>query len=291
MRKSVLAVALGCAVTMTAGNVLAQQSGTSATSEENNPVVAKVNGSEIHLLDLRLAMEELPPQYRSVPLQQIFAPLLQQMIQRRIVAQAAEKTSVTEDPEVQRRLAFARDEVLAQAYMGQRIDAAVTPEAVKARYEEELATAPRKEEVRARHILVESMEEADAIIGQLRGGAEFEALAKEHSTGPSGAKGGDLGFFEKEAMVPEFSEAAFALKSGEVSKPVKTQFGWHVIKLEERRMGEPASLEERAPELQQAMTQEAVQEILEMLQKSAAVEAFGPDGTPLDLEGGMKPAE
>lgn len=291
MRKSVLAAVLGCAVTMAAGPILAQQSGTSATAEEMNPVVAKVNGSEIHLLDLRLAIEQLPPQYRNAPLQQIFTPLLQQMVQRRIVALAAEKTPVAEDPEVQRRLAFARDEILAQAYMGQRIEKAVTPATVKARYEKELATAPKKEEVRARHILVESMEEAEAIIGQIRGGADFEALAKEHSTGPSGAKGGDLGFFDKGAMVPEFAEAAFAMKVGEVSKPVKTQFGWHVIKLEERRMGEPASLEERTPELQQTMTREAVEDILQSLEKTATVETFNIDGSPLPAGNGQKPAE
>lgn len=288
MRKSVLAAVLSGAVFVSAGVALAQQSAPTQPSDAQNPVVARVDGTEIRLQDLVIALQNLPPQYRSMPLPQIFSPLLQQMIQRRMLAMAAERSSVEDDPEVKRRLAYARDEVLAQAYMGKRIDEAVTAETVKARYESELASAPKKEEVRARHILVESLEEAEALAGQLSGGADFVALAKEHSTGPSGSQGGDLGFFAKEAMVPEFAEAAFALKAGEISKPVKTQFGWHIIKLEERRMGEPASLEERAPELRQVMTQEVVQNVLQSLEDAAEIEALNPDGSPAE---GDKAAE
>lgn len=296
MRLCILAAAFGGALSLHAASALAQQSVPAqspapAQANEQDPVVATVDGSSIHMFDLAIALEQLPPQYRNTPLQQIFGPLLQQMIQRRLVALAAEKDNIANDPQIQRRIAFARDEILAQAYMGRLVGAKVTPETVKARYEAELATAPRNEEVRARHILVGSLEEAEAVLVELRGGAEFAEVAKQRSTGPTGVKGGDLGFFAKGDMVPEFANAAFAMAPGEVSEPVKTQFGWHVIKLEERRASEPASLEERLPELRAEMERDVVEDVLEALEKTAKIEAFNPDGTPLETEPAEKKAE
>ena len=282
MRMSFLAAAIGGALSIAAATATAQQPVATADGE-SNPVVAKVDGSEIHLLDLVIAMEGLPAQVRNAPLQMIFTPLLRQTVQRRLVAMAAEREGLVDDEDVKRRLAQAREEVLTQAYLRSKI-----MEAVTARYEAELKDAPPTYEVRARHILVATLEEAETIVRELRGGGDFETIAKERSIDQqSGQQGGDLGFFSAEQMVPEFSEAAFKMKAGELSKPVKSDFGWHLIRVEERREGPPASLQDRLPTLMAEMQEEVVGSLLNGLEQAATIEAFNPDGSPLDL----KPAE
>lgn len=277
MRKSFLAAALGGALVV--ATVAQAQQTTPADTTDANPLVATVNGSEIYLMDLVIARENLPAQYRNMPIEMVFTPLLQRAIQRRLLAREAEQGDLTDNAEVMRRIAFAREEILAQAYLGHLIEQNVTPDSVKARYDAELKDAPTRDEVRARHILVESLEEAEAILVEIRGGADFADIAKKRSTGPTGAKGGDLGFFSEGDMVPEFSTAAFSLAPGQVSDPVKTEFGWHVIKVEERREGVPASLEDRTPELRQTMQREVVESEIKRLEGAASIESFNPDGT------------
>ena len=133
-------------------------------------------------------------------------------------------------------------------------------------------------EVRASHILVETKEEADGIIGQLRSGEDFSKLAQEKSKGPSGAKGGDLGYFTKDKMVPEFANAAFKLKAGEISSPVKTGFGWHIIKVVDRRRDEGANFAKRAPELRQAIARTVVAKLLAKLSRDAEIKIYKIDG-------------
>jgi len=153
---------------------------------------------------------------------------------------------------------------------------------VHARYDQDLAGKPGQEEVNARHILVDSEAEAKAIIGQIKAGGDFAALAKQHSKDPGGAQGGDLGFFKKDEMVPEFATAAFALKPGQVSPdPVHTQFGRHVILVVERRQAEPPSFEQARDELRQKMIQEGVQKVVAKARASASVEKFNLDGSPM----------
>jgi peptidyl-prolyl cis-trans isomerase C len=157
----------------------------------------------------------------------------------------------------------------------------MTDDSLRTRYEEYLAANPPVSEQRARHILVANEDEAREVIVKLDGGADFAELAKEISTGPSGERGGDLGYFTAEQMVPEFSTAASALEPGQYSKdPVQTQFGWHVIMLEDRRDVAPASFEEMEPQLRQDFTRENVEIVLKELRDKATVE-ITPDGESL----------
>ena len=183
---------------------------------------------------------------------------------------------------MQRQVAAAEDRALQTAMLSKEVGPSVTDDAVHARYDQEIAGKPGEEEVHAKHILVDNEAEAKKIIADLKGGADFAALAKQHSKDPGGAQqGGDLGFFKKGEMVPEFATAAFALQPGQVSQtPVHSQFGWHVILVVERRRGEPPSFDQARDELRQKMIQEGVQKVVAKARASVAVEKFNLDGSP-----------
>jgi peptidyl-prolyl cis-trans isomerase C len=257
----------------------------------DDPVVARVNDSEIRRSDVLITIESLPAQYRQLPLEALFGTVLTQMIDRRLIAQAAEKSKLGDDAEVKRRLAGLRERVLQEIYLSNELEKALTDDKVRSRHEQLLKSQPAKEEVRARHILLASEADAKAVIDELTKGGDFAELAKSRSSGPSAATGGDLGYFAKDQMVPEFAEAAFAMKKGETSKaPVKTQFGWHVIKIEDRRQAAPPSFEERKDELRREMAQEMIVAIIDDLRKGAKIEQFSLDGGPAPADG-AKPAE
>jgi len=260
------------------------QSKNSAEPQKNaiadGRVVAEVKGSKILFRDVRIAHQNLPQQYRGLALEKVYKPLVQQLVERRLVLLAAEAEKLGDDPSVISQIAQARSRILEQTYLTRRINATATEANLRARYEAEKVHVKGADEVRASHILVETQEEADAIVAALNKGGDFAALAKEKSKGPSGAKGGDLGYFTKDKMVPEFANAALALKAGEISAPVKTSFGWHVIKLVDRRQGKGPSFARRAPELRQAMAQEVAEELLGDLAKAAKIKFYKLDGSP-----------
>ena len=274
-RATALVAVLGCNSMTTAA-----QTSTPAAGED--PVVARVNGAEINRSDLISAQQALPKQYRQVPLKSIFQPLLRQMINNRLIVRAARAQGLHDDPGVKRQVANMEGQILEQVYLRRITDSRVTDEALRKYYEKSVAAAVTGggAEVRARHILVKTKVEAMAIIDELRKNkANFAELARVKSTGPSSTRGGDLGFFAKGAMVKSFSDAAFALKPGETTrKPVKTQFGWHVIKLEERRAGSVPSFEESRAKLSGEMTQRVIAEAVGSFRKGAAIETFGLDG-------------
>ncbi|MDP6343132.1 MAG: peptidylprolyl isomerase [Alphaproteobacteria bacterium] len=270
--------AAGAAFTIAALLVFSAPLG--AQTVDDDQVVASVNDSKIHFRDVREAFQSLPEQYRDVPLPQIYQALIQQLVERRLVLLAAEKAKLGDDAEVQRMLRQARDRILERAYVNHQVEKAATEERLRARYEAEKGGAGGPEEVHARHILLESKEDAEHALAELGKGVDFAALAKKLSKGPSGAQGGDLGFFAKGDMVPEFAQAAFALKPGEVSAPVKTQFGWHIIKLVARRQAKGPSFAERAPALRQEIAREVIGESLGTLAKGAEIKVFNLDGTP-----------
>jgi peptidyl-prolyl cis-trans isomerase C len=253
-----------------------------ARAETPDPVVAIVNGNEIHKSDLEAAYEALPEQYRQGPIEAIYDPLLDQVVVSQLVLAAAEKKGLANDPEIQAMIARARDNVLRDGYVKQAIDQGTTDEKLRAAYEA-MKSQPgfAIEETHAAHILVADEAEANAIIKQLQEGADFATLAKEKSTDPSAkTNGGDLGFFKRDAMVPEFAEAAFTIEPGTVgATPVKSQFGWHVIKVEERRETVP-TFEEKEPELRQQVAHEIVTALLTDVRSGATIELFNLDGTP-----------
>ena len=222
-----------------------------------NPVIARVGNEEIYRSDLADAMQMLPEQLRNVPPNVLFPMLLDQLIDRKVIAISARKAGLAQDPEVKRQMARAADQVLQTALLQREVGPKLTDEAIRARYDETVAKKPGEEEVHARHILVADEALAKKITDEISKGGDFADLAKKYSTDPSAkAGGGDLGFFKKGDMVAEFANAAFALKPGEVTKePVKTRFGWHIIKLEERRTAPPEPFEQARAEIRQEIIQ------------------------------------
>jgi peptidyl-prolyl cis-trans isomerase C len=253
-----------------------------APAASADPVVAKVNGNPILLSDVSEAAKTLPPQMQGVPGQVLFPMVLDQLVDREALVHEARKDGLDKDPAVQKQMAAASDRALQTALIAKEVGPLVTEQAVRARYDQDVAGKPGEEEVHARHILVPTEAEAKDIIAQLKKGADFAALAKQKSKDPGAAQGGDLGFFKKTDMVPEFADAAFALKPGQFSQtPVHTQFGWHVIKVDERKRDEPPTYEQAHDELRQKMIQEDVQKVLAEARKDSTIERFNMDGSPV----------
>jgi peptidyl-prolyl cis-trans isomerase C len=246
----------------------------------SDPVVAKVNGQDIRASDVREAMSGLPDEYRSLPPNMLFPMMLDQLVDRKALVLLAQKQGLDKDPQVQRQMTRAADSALQNALLSRDVGPSVTEQKVKERYDATVANKPGEEEVHARHILVGSEDEAKKIIAQLKGGADFAQLAKEHSTDPGAAQGGDLGWFKKGDMLPEFSAAAFALQPGQITDtPVHTQYGWHVIKVEGRRQAPPPSFEQAREQLRQDMIQEGVRKVVAEARQGLAIQRFNPDGS------------
>ncbi len=247
-----------------------------------DPVVARVNGTNIRQSDLRAAAQAMPDNARGVPPQMLYPMLLEQAVDGQVLLLAAKKAGLEHDPVVAKQMADASDRALQTAMLGREIGPLLTEDALKARYDRDIASKPGQEEVHAKHILVADEPEAKKIIGELKKGGDFAALAKKYSTDPGGAQGGDLGFFRREEMVPEFAGAAFAMKPGEISSvPVHTQFGWHVIQLVERRTAAPQTFEAARDELRQKIIQDSVAAVIARAKQGVSVELFNPDGSPV----------
>ncbi len=273
-RAAALAAALGWT------NMAAEAQTGALTAKD--PVVARVNGVEIKRSDLVSAQQDLPAQYRQVPLKSVFQRLLRQIINTKLIIRAARAQGLQDDPGVKQQMANMEGRILEQSFLRRIIESRVTDEALRKDYQKSVASAASGGDVkvRARHILVKTKADAMAVIDELtKNKADFAELARKKSTGPSSAKGGDLGFFAKGSMVKPFADAAFAMKPGEITrKPVQTQFGWHVIKVEERRAGSVPSFEESRQKLSGEMTQRVITEAVGSLRKDAKIETFGLDG-------------
>jgi len=247
-----------------------------------NLVVARVDGNELRFSDVEAAQQSLPPQAKKLPLEQIYPMLLERMVDGMLVTEAGRKEHLDQDPELQHRLKLYEDRLIQEAYLSRAIKNAETDDRLKARYETFIKDKTDQDEVHARHILVKTEAEAKSIISELDKGADFAALAKQHSTDPGAGSGGDLGYFSRSNMVKDFADAAFALPAGQYTKtPVKTEFGWHVIKVEDHRAGKPPSFEEARQEVSQLVAHDVVDAKLKELRGAAKIETFGLDGKPL----------
>jgi len=241
-------------------------------------VVARVNGEEIRQSDIFRMLQQLPDEVRNMPQGQLFTLLLERAVDRILVIDAARKSGLAEDPVIRARVTAAEDDVLWAVFLERQVQKNLTEKRIRRAYGR-ISGAAAEEEVKARHILLASEEEAQAVIRDLEGGAEFQTVASEKSIGPSRETGGDLGYFSRSQMVDEFSAAAFAMNVGEFSKkPVKTQFGYHVILLENRRRAEAPSMQESMPQIQQEVTREVLAEVLGKLRKGADIEVVGAGG-------------
>ena len=247
-----------------------------------NTVVARVDGTELHLSDVEAAQQNLPPQAQKLPLEQIYPMLLDRLVDGMLITEAGRKEHLEQDPELQVRLKRYEDRLIQEAYLNQAIKAAETEDQLKARYQTFAKDQAGREEVHAQHILVKTEDEAKSVIAELDKGADFGELAKKYSTDPSASSGGDLGYFGHDDMVKAFTDAAFALPKGQYSKtPVKTEFGWHVIKVKDRRAGKPPSFEEAREQLSRDLAHEIIDAKLQNLRGAAKIEEFGLDGKPL----------
>lgn len=237
-------------------------------------VVATVNGQPITEADLTLAESDLDQQFSRLPAEQRRAAALSAIIEIRLLAAEAQSKGFDKDPDFQRRMKFLQDRALHSQVVDREVAKAITDDQVRARYDKEIADAPPVNEVHARHILVKTKEEAEAIIKQLDAGAKFEDIAKEKSADAgSGANGGDLGYFGPGQMVPEFEKAAFALEPGTYTKePVQSQFGWHIIKLEEKRQSAPPAFEQVAGQLQQQLLMKTFDETVARLMDGVVID-------------------
>lgn len=255
------------------------------TKPDPNQVVARINGADVTRQEVIDSATDLPEQIRQ-QIDMVFPQLLNRYIGLKLLGDKGKADNLAQDPEVQKLMSEYETQAIRQVYVTRYLNEQVTDDAIKARYEQKLKDNPPPEEVRAAHILVKTEEEAKAIIEQLKGGADFAAVAKEKSTDKgSGANGGELGWFAKEVMVKEFADAAFAMKVDEISQtPVKSQFGFHIIKLEERRTQPAPTLESQKEGIRGELSEEKVQELVKTLRTEAKVELLGPDGKPLPEE-------
>lgn len=247
---------------------------------EGDPLVARVNGQEIHRSDVLAAIERLPAQYQQVPLAQLYDPIVDQLISNKLLVIEGRAQKLDQDEGLKRELARIEEGLIVRLYVSREIAVVVTDDALRVRYEDLVQESSARKEVSARHILVQSEVEARAIIAELEAGADFAELAQARSIGPSSSAGGDLGYFRRGEMVPEFAEAAFSMEVGDISEPVRTPFGWHVIKVEDRRTAQPPSFEEVAGQLREELSGDVVAVILERLRGEARIERFNPDGSP-----------
>ncbi len=253
-----------------------------AAQAQEDPVVANVNGIDILRSEIDEARLLLPERFRQVPVEDVFGMLVNTLVDSKLVAAEARKVNLHKDAKVVKQMARIEEQILGRAFLVAYIEQRITDEALQEQYQKMIKEAAVKEEVSARHILLETEAQALEVVKELEGGADFIELAKTRSKGPSGPNGGDLGFFGEGQMVPAFSKAAFAMKPGETTKePVQTQFGWHVIKVDDRRTTQPPKLEEVAQELRQAVSREIVTAYLQELRKSATVKLFNIDGSAM----------
>jgi peptidyl-prolyl cis-trans isomerase C len=244
-----------------------------------NPVVAVVNGEKIRFQEVKDSAQDLPPQYQK-QFSRIFPALLDRVIDMRLLGEKAAEAGLGDDPEVEARVAEAKTQIMSQVYLERKREERITDDRLEKAYQAYRKKNPAKDQVRARHILVKKEQQANDLIAKLDEGANFGELAKKHSTGPSGKKGGDLGFFGKDKMVEPFTDAAFKLDAGEyTANPVKTQFGWHVIKVEEKRRKEPKSFEEMKGQLRQQLRRQVTQSVLKDMRKGEDVTTY-PERAP-----------
>ena len=248
-------------------------------AEKNNGVAAVVNGEQITIAEMREAYEQNQQIKEQVSFEDFYNRALDVMVNSKLALQAATKANIQMTPEYQKQLAELQNEIARQLYLEQQVEAKVTEADVKKVYDEYLAKFEPQKEIKAKHILVETEDEAKDIIAKLESKSDsFDTLAKQFSKDQP-----DLGYFTEKAMVPEFSEAAFAMEKGEISKePVKTQFGYHIIFVEDIRETKPLALEDVEENIKSNLYQKAAAEVIKELNDNAVIEKFDLSGKKIE---------
>jgi peptidyl-prolyl cis-trans isomerase C len=256
-----------------------QQSGSSSSKGSGTgPVVARVDGVPIYESDLAMAEDDLGAELQNVPPDVRREHLISYIADIILVTKAAEARNLQNGDEFKQRLAFLRNKLLMGALLSDHARKVTTDEALQQVYNEQVKPMGATEEVRARHILVPTEEEARSVVEQLKAGADFAELAKKLSKDPGASDGGDLGYFTKDQMVPEFANVAFQMYPGQVSNPIKTQFGWHVIKLEDRRNRPVPEFEKLRDQIEAFVARRAQTELVGQLREKAKIERLDAKG-------------
>jgi peptidyl-prolyl cis-trans isomerase C len=274
------------ALAVLGGSAVAQETAPDAAAaaepaRDPDAVVARIGEDTVTEREVSIAADAFASELANIPDAQRRSALVDAVVNMKLLARAAEEEGLGKGPDFDAQVAFLKLQALRNTYVEQSILKAVTDEELATAYQDLVVSQFKPEEqVHARHILVETREEAEKIIGELKGGASFEELAKQ-SKDPSGQNGGDLGFFGKGQMVPEFETAAFALEPGKTTEePVQTQFGWHVIRSEGKRMSEPPKLDDVKEQLRAYLVRQKFQATLEALRDKYKVEIVDPTAAP-----------
>jgi len=250
-----------------------------------DPVIGSVDGKLIHLSDLTRATNALPEQMRNLPFDSIMPVLLDRLIDHAALTMTARRAGLDKAPDIQREMEAAADLVLERAWLAKVTPGKVTDAAIQARFNEEYANRPATDEVRARHILLGSEAEAKSVLAELQGGADFATVARVVSKDPDGKQGGDLGFFRRDQVWPGFADVAFSLQPGQISPmPIHNEFGWHIVKVEERRLVAPPTLSETRDRIRQELTKEAVREAIADARSRLIIHKFNLDGSEIDAD-------
>lgn len=247
-------------------------------SIEEGRVYATVEGEKITGEDLAAFVAQLPPQIQQAPAAQILPVIVNQLVNDHLVSKKAYAEDYHKNPRVQEAVKEAEKQIVRNQYVQDFLDGKLDEASLRKKYEEMLFNTPRQLQVKARHILVEDEAKAKDLITQLENGADFAELAQEHSTGPSAERGGDLGYFTRNQMVEEFAAKAFELEPGTISQePVKTEFGWHIIKVEERRPSPKPEFEEVQDRVRAQLADELVREMVTEVRADANIELNLPE--------------
>ena len=268
LRLGILAALLACGYAFTPLHAAAAE----------DQVVATVNGKTITEADVKLAEAEIGSDLGSLPEATKRRVLVEYLIENQLFAEAAEGDKLGSTPEFDGRMQYWRRRALRDTYFEKSVKESVTEADAKRLYDQQVKLLKPEEEVKARHILVDSEDKAKEIAEKIAHGADFGEMAKQHSKDPGTKEdGGSLGYFSRGQMVPQFEEAAFKLEKGDVSDPVQTQFGWHLIQVEDRRERQPPSFEAIKDRLIVSMMHRKAQEIATQLRGSASIEYVDPE--------------
>jgi peptidyl-prolyl cis-trans isomerase C len=281
-RLCAMAAVVSLVAAFAAGPAAAQAQQSPSTGAKNDPskvVDAVVEGQPIYQSEVIAAFHSLPPNVQREGIERVYDRLLEMLIERNMMTVYGRREKYDQDPEVKRRLKLAEDQIIREVYLDRLIKKYLTEERIRAHYDEVVRKHPPTKEIRARHILVDSEAKAKEMIKLAKGGEDFAKLAAKNSIGPSAQRGGDLGYFTANEMVKPFSDVAFKLKKGEISpKPVKTQFGWHVIKVEDVRTRKVPPYEKVKAQMRREVWEQLGQDFLRQYRQQAHVERFSFDG-------------
>ncbi len=280
-RGALAAVAL--LLSLMAPALLAPAAAQDEQTDRSQLLIATVDGQEIRQADVSAFVATLPPQTQQLPREQLLPLVLQELINTKILVRLARRDGLDREPEFERQINSAAEQILRQIFLEQLSETALNDDAIQKYYDENIVSAEGDVEVRARHILLETEEDALAVVEEIANGSNFEQLARDRSTGPSAPAGGDLGYFTRDAMVAPFAAAAFGMAVGEVSEPVQTQFGWHVIKVEDRRETAPPPLEQVRDEITRQLFRQAVANAISGERENSKVVLYDAEGKPLEV--------